>query len=254
MSEITNINLLKFVRDCTFLYGKEVVESRALPDYRDGLKPVHRRVLWTMYKLNLKYNSGYKKSARVVGDCIGKYHPHGDMSCYSTMVNMALSPEKLIDGQGNWGDYEGEGVTKGAAASRYTECRLTKYSDTFLLDPDYIAVTPMISNYDGEYIEPVILPAKLPNLLINGSEGIAVGCISNVPSFTQQSITELVKIALLKKITPNDCLNLKFNFSWGGNNCNSNKELKEFYKTGKGKLSFIPEYTLKNNILTISHA
>ena len=154
-------------------YAMSVIVGRALPDVRDGLKPVHRRVLYSMNEMGLKYNKAYKKSARVVGDVLGKYHPHGDTAVYDTLVRMVQDfslRKPLIDGQGNFGSIDGDS----AAAMRYTECRLQRISDEMLGDLDKDTVK-MIPNYDGSLMEPSVLPAKLPALLVNGSAGIAVG-------------------------------------------------------------------------------
>ena len=161
-------------------YAMSVIVGRALPDVRDGLKPVHRRVLYSMNEMGLKYNKAYKKSARVVGDVLGKYHPHGDTAVYDTLVRMVQDfslRKPLIDGQGNFGSIDGDS----AAAMRYTECRLQKISEEMLGDLDKDTVK-MIPNYDGSLLEPSVLPAKLPALLVNGSSGIAVGMATNIPT------------------------------------------------------------------------
>ncbi|TXI12357.1 MAG: DNA gyrase subunit A [Polynucleobacter sp.] len=160
-------------------YAMSVIVGRALPDVRDGLKPVHRRVLYAMHELNNDWNRAYKKSARIVGDVIGKYHPHGDLAVYDTIVRMAQDFSlryMLVDGQGNFGSVDGDN----AAAMRYTEIRLAKIAHQLLddLDKETVDFGP---NYDGSEKEPLILPAKIPNLLINGSSGIAVGMATNIP-------------------------------------------------------------------------
>jgi len=160
-------------------YAMSVIVGRALPDVRDGLKPVHRRVLFAMYELNNDWNRAYKKSARIVGDVIGKYHPHGDSAVYDTIVRMAQDFSlryMLVDGQGNFGSVDGDN----AAAMRYTEIRLRKIAHELLADLDKETVD-FGPNYDGSEQEPLILPAKVPNLLINGSSGIAVGMATNIP-------------------------------------------------------------------------
>ncbi len=160
-------------------YAMSVIVGRALPDVRDGLKPVHRRVLFAMYELNNDWNRAYKKSARIVGDVIGKYHPHGDSAVYDTIVRMAQDFSlryMLVDGQGNFGSVDGDN----AAAMRYTEIRLRKIAHDLLADLDKETVD-FGPNYDGSEQEPLILPAKVPNLLINGSSGIAVGMATNIP-------------------------------------------------------------------------
>ncbi len=160
-------------------YAMSVIIGRALPDVRDGLKPVHRRTLYAMHDLGNYYNQAYKKSARVVGDVIGKYHPHGDQSVYDTIVRMAQDfslRQVLVDGQGNFGSLDGDP----AAAMRYTEVRMTRLAGELLADLDKETVD-FVENYDGSLEEPTVLPAKFPNLLVNGSSGIAVGMATNIP-------------------------------------------------------------------------
>ena len=160
-------------------YAMSVIVGRALPDVRDGLKPVHRRVLFAMHELNNDWNKAYKKSARVVGDVIGKYHPHGDTAVYDTIVRMAQDFSlryMLVDGQGNFGSVDGDN----AAAMRYTEVRMARIGHELLADIDKETVD-FGPNYDGSEQEPLILPARIPNLLINGSSGIAVGMATNIP-------------------------------------------------------------------------
>src|SRR6266566_3475360 len=160
-------------------YAMSVIVGRALPDIRDGLKPVHRRVLYTMQLLGLAFNRGYKKSARVVGDCMGKFHPHGDSAIYETLVRMVQDFSlryPLVDGQGNFGSVDGDP----AAAMRYTEARLARIAASLLEDIDKETVD-FKDNYDGNEVEPEVLPARVPNLLINGSSGIAVGMATNIP-------------------------------------------------------------------------
>ncbi len=160
-------------------YAMSVIIGRALPDIRDGLKPVHRRVLYSMRELGNEYNKAYKKSARIVGDVIGKYHPHGDTAVYDTIVRMAQDFSlryPLVDGQGNFGSVDGDSP----AAMRYTEIRLTRLAHEFMEDLDKETVD-FIPNYDGSLTEPTVLPTSVPNLLINGSSGIAVGMATNIP-------------------------------------------------------------------------
>ena len=160
-------------------YAMSVIVSRALPDVRDGLKPVHRRILFAMQDMGMRYNSPYKKSARIVGEVLGKYHPHGDSSVYDAMVRMAQDFSmryRLVDGQGNFGSVDDDPP----AAMRYTEARLTRIADELLLDIDKDTVD-FVPNFDESLKEPSVLPARLPNLLINGSSGIAVGMATNIP-------------------------------------------------------------------------
>jgi len=168
-------------------YAMSVIVGRAIPDIRDGLKPVHRRALYAMSDLGNRWNRPYKKSARIVGDIIGKYHPHGDTAAYDTVVRMAQDFSMrypLIDGQGNFGSVDGDPP----AAMRYTEIRMEKLADELLADLDKDTVD-FIPNYDGSLEEPVVLPARIPTLLLNGSSGIAVGLTTNVPP---HNLTELI--------------------------------------------------------------
>ena len=169
-------------------YAMSVIVGRALPDVRDGLKPVHRRVLFAMHESNTVWNRPYVKCARVVGDVLGKYHPHGDSATYEALVRMVQEFSlryPLIDGQGNFGSVDGDG----AAAYRYTECRLQKIAAEMLADIDRETVD-FVPNYDGKEMEPSVLPARLPNLLVNGSSGIAVGMATNIPP---HNLTEVVE-------------------------------------------------------------
>src|SRR6188472_4301134 len=160
-------------------YAMSVIVSRALPDVRDGLKPVHRRVLYTMHEMGLSSTASYRKCAAIVGEVMGKYHPHGDQALYDALVRLAQDFSMrypLVDGQGNFGSVDGDS----AAAMRYTEARLTGIAAEMLADIDKETVD-FVDNYDGTQKQPSVLPAKLPNLLINGSSGIAVGMATNIP-------------------------------------------------------------------------
>jgi len=175
-------------------YAMSVIISRALPDVRDGLKPVHRRILYAMHDMNILHNSSHKKSARVVGEVLGKYHPHGDSSVYDAMVRLAQDfsmRHPLIDGQGNFGSIDNDPP----AAMRYTEVRLTEIAEQMLQDIDKDTVDFM-PNFDDSLKEPVVLPTKLPNLLVNGSSGIAVGMATSIPPHNLgevcQAITYLI--------------------------------------------------------------
>src|ERR1700733_7628439 len=177
--ETLPISLEEEMRRSYLDYAMSVIVGRALPDVRDGLKPVHRRALYSMHELNNDWNRAYKKSARIVGDVIGKYHPHGDQSLYDTIVRMAQDFSlryPLIDGQGNFGSVDGDN----AAAMRYTEIRMAKIAHELLADLDKETVD-FGPNYDGSEREPLVLPSKFPNLLVNGSSGIAVGMATNIP-------------------------------------------------------------------------
>ena len=173
------INIEEAMKSAYIDYSMSVIVSRALPDVRDGLKPVHRRVLFGMSELGLRSNSKYKKSAFIVGEVLGKYHPHGDSSVYDTMVRMAQEWSlryMLVDGQGNFGSIDGDSP----AAMRYTEARLKKISEEMVEDLDKDTVDFQL-NYDDSIKEPTVLPTKIPSLLVNGASGIAVGMATNMP-------------------------------------------------------------------------
>ncbi len=193
--ETIPVSLEEEMRRSYLDYAMSVIVGRALPDVRDGLKPVHRRVLFAMHELNNDWNKAYKKSARVVGDVIGKYHPHGDTAVYDTIVRMAQNFSlryPLVDGQGNFGSVDGDN----AAAMRYTEIRMAKIAHELLADLDKETVD-FGPNYDGAEHEPLILPAKFPNLLVNGSSGIAVGMATNIPPHNLNEIVDAC-LAVLK--------------------------------------------------------
>lgn len=186
--ETLPVSLEEEMRRSYLDYAMSVIVGRALPDARDGLKPVHRRVLFAMHELNNDWNRPYKKSARIVGDVIGKYHPHGDRAVYDTIVRMAQDfslRHMLVDGQGNFGSVDGDS----AAAMRYTEIRLSKIAHEMLADIDKQTVD-FGPNYDGSESEPLVLPARLPNLLVNGSAGIAVGMATNIPPHNLNEVVD----------------------------------------------------------------
>jgi DNA gyrase subunit A len=176
---VEDINIEDSIKGSYLDYSMSVIVGRALPDARDGLKPVHRRILFAMNELNLSHRAAYKKSARIVGDVIGKYHPHGDNSVYDALVRMAQEfsmREPIVDGQGNFGSIDGDN----AAAMRYTEARMSKIAEELLRDIDKDTVD-FVPNYDDSMREPDVLPSRIPNLLLNGSSGIAVGMATNIP-------------------------------------------------------------------------
>ena len=177
--KIVDVEINKEVRKAFLDYSMSVIVSRALPDVRDGLKPVHRRILYTMFENNLYPDRAYRKCADTVGTVLGRYHPHGDASVYDAMVRLAQTFSMrytLVDGHGNFGTVDGDP----AAAYRYTESRMSKISMKMLQDIDKDTVD-FASNYDDRLKEPVVLPARYPNLLVNGSSGIAVGMATNIP-------------------------------------------------------------------------
>jgi DNA gyrase subunit A len=186
------VNIIDEMRTSYLDYAMSVIIGRALPDARDGLKPVHRRVLHAMNEMGNTYNKPYKKSARIVGDVIGKYHPHGQDAAYDTIVRMVQDFSlryPLIDGQGNFGSVDGDN----AGAMRYTEVRMSRLADEMLADIDKETVD-FVPNYDSSLQEPVVLPARFPNLLVNGSSGIAVGMATNVPP---HNLTEIINATIL---------------------------------------------------------
>src|SRR5690625_622439 len=181
------INIEDEMKSAYIDYSMSVIVSRALPDVRDGLKPVHRRVLFGMHELGVRSNGAYKKSARIVGEVLGKYHPHGDSSVYDTMVRMAQEWSLrylLVDGQGNYGSVDGDAP----AAMRYTEARMRKISEEMLADIEKETVDHVL-NFDDTIEEPTVLPTKIPNLLVNGASGIAVGMATNM---APHNLTEVI--------------------------------------------------------------
>ena len=218
-------------------YAMSVIIARALPDARDGLKPVQRRVLYDMHELGIRYDKPYRKSARIVGDTMGKYHPHGDSSIYDALVVMTQDFKKgmpLIDGHGNFGNIEGDG----AAAMRYTEARLEKVTqEAFLADLDK-NVVDFVPNFDETEKEPSVLPVKIPNLLVNGSEGIAVGMATSIPPHNLGEVADAVKAYMQNEEITTEGL-MKYikgpDFPTGGIVTNKD-ELLEIYETGVGKI------------------
>jgi DNA gyrase subunit A len=218
-------------------YALSVITSRALPDVRDGLKPVQRRILFTMWQQNLTADAKHRKCAKVVGDVMGNYHPHGDSALYETLVRMAQPFSlryPLVDGSGNFGSLDGDS----AAAMRYTECRLARISDEILTEIDQSTVH-FRPNYDGTRTEPVVLPSRIPNLLINGATGIAVGMATNIPPHNLNEVCT----ALIKLLDNPDLSSVQLcryvkgpDFPTGGQMLNSPEELKEIYKTGSGAI------------------
>jgi DNA gyrase subunit A len=218
-------------------YALSVITSRALPDVRDGLKPVQRRILYTMWQQNLTADTKHRKCAKVVGDVMGSFHPHGDAALYETLVRMAQPFSlryPLVEGSGNFGSLDGDG----AAAMRYTECRLAPISNEMLseIEQDTVRFRP---NYDGTKTEPVVLPARIPNLLVNGATGIAVGMATNIPPHHLGEVCT----ALIKLIDNEDIGNAQLcryikgpDFPTGGQILNSPDELKELYRTGSGTI------------------
>lgn len=234
--ETLPISLEEEMRRSYLDYAMSVIVGRALPDVRDGLKPVHRRVLFAMHELNNDWNRAYKKSARIVGDVIGKYHPHGDLAVYDTIVRLAQDFSMrymLVDGQGNFGSIDGDG----AAAMRYTEVRLAKISHEMLADIDQETVD-FVPNYDGSELEPALLPSRLPNLLVNGSSGIAVGMATNIPP---HNLAEVVDGCLYCLSHPDCTVDDLFEFIPApdfptGGIIYGMSGVREGYRTGRGRV------------------
>ena len=202
VDKIVTIDINDEMRKCYIDYAMSVIVARALPDVRDGLKPVQRRILFSMNEMNLDPNKGYRKSARIVGDTMGKYHPHGDSSIYQAMVRMAQNFSMrymLVDGHGNFGSVDGYG----AAASRYTEARMSKITAELLSDIDKDTVD-FVPNYDENEKEPTVLPARIPNLLVNGSSGIAVGMATNIPPHNMLEVINGVVCMIENRIEDKD--------------------------------------------------
>src|SRR5258707_1425775 len=221
-------------------YAMSVIVARALPDARDGLKPVHRRILYAMQDMGLRYNTSYKKSARIVGEVLGKYHPHGDTAVYDAMARMAQEFSMrypLVDGQGNFGSIDGDSP----AAMRYTEARLARIADELLQDLNMNTVD-WVDNFDGSLQEPEVLPARLPNLLLNGASGIAVGMATNIPPHNLREIAAAISFMIdnydrFDEISVDDLM--KFvtapDFPTGAVIVGG-EELREVYATGRGRL------------------
>lgn len=236
-NNITSINLEEEVKKSYLDYAMSVIVGRALPDVRDGLKPVHRRILFAMHILGNNWNKNYKKSARIVGDVIGKYHPHGDSAVYETIVRMAQSFSlryTLIDGQGNFGSIDGDP----AAAMRYTEIRMTKIAHEILADLEKETVDFTL-NYDETEKIPTIMPSKIPNLLINGSSGIAVGMATNIPP---HNLNEIINGCLAYINNKNIDIKNLMKYIPGPDFptsaiINGTDEIKQAYETGQGKIN-----------------
>jgi len=230
----TQVNIEAEMRKSYMDYAMSVIVGRALPDARDGLKPVHRRILYAMHDMGLQQNKTYKKSARVVGDVIGKYHPHGDTAVYDTIVRMAQDfslRNPLVDGQGNFGSMDGDSP----AAMRYTEVRMTKIASELLSDLDKDTVD-FVPNYDETMHEPAVLPAKVPNLLLNGSSGIAVGMATNIPPHNLAELVDgLIAITDNPEISIDELIKLipGPDFPTGGF-INGRDGIISAYKTGRG--------------------
>ncbi len=217
-------------------YAMSVIIGRALPDVRDGLKPVHRRVLYAMYDMGNSWNNPYKKSARLVGDVIGKYHPHGDVAVYDTIVRMAQHFSMrylLVDGQGNFGSVDGDPP----AAMRYTEIRMAQMAGEILSDIEKETVD-FVPNYDDSLNEPTVLPSRIPNLLINGGSGIAVGMATNIPPHNLGEVVDGL-VAMVEK--PDISVDELINYIPGpdfptGAYIHGRETIRQAYRTGRGSI------------------
>ena len=255
---IRQVNIDQEMRDAYLDYAMSVIVSRAIPDARDGLKPVHRRILYAMYDMGMRADSPYKKSARIVGEVLGKYHPHGDAAVYETMVRLAQSFSMrymLVDGQGNFGSVDGDG----AAAMRYTEARMAQIGEELLVDIGKDTVN-FEENFDGSLTEPVVLPASIPNLLVNGSSGIAVGMSTNIPPHNLGEVCDALVYMLsnwdkLEDITVEELMAFVKgpDFPTGGlvyRHQDGQQEdegtLKSAYATGRGKVTIRAKVHIEN--------
>ena len=236
---IEPISLSEAAQDRYLNYSLSVITSRALPDVRDGLKPVQRRILYAMDQQGLNFNAKHRKCATVVGDVMGKYHPHGDMAIYDALVRMAQPFSlrmPLIDGSGNFGSIDGDN----AAAMRYTECRMSALANEVLTDLG-ANIVPFKPNYDGSHREPVVLPTRVPNMLVNGATGIAVGMATNIPPHNLgevcRALLKLLNDPEIKdyQLVANDAVQGP-DFPTGGQVINTKEELREIYRTGQGSL------------------
>ena len=246
LEKISSISLIEEMKKSYLDYAMSVIVSRALPDARDGLKPVHRRILYAMNESGYNYNKSYKKSARIVGEVMGKYHPHGDSAIYDSMVRMCQSFSmrlELVDGQGNFGSLDGDPP----AAMRYTEARLAKISERMVNDLEKQTIS-FQENYDDTTIEPSVLPAQFPNLLVNGAGGIAVGMATSIPPHNLGEVIDgtlaliknkNIKIKELMKFIPGP------DFPTGGVIIGKDI-IKQGYKTGRGSFKIRGEIKVEN--------
>ena len=233
-------------------YSKYIIQDRAIPDVRDGLKPVQRRILFSMYKEKNTYDKPYKKSARAVGDVMGKYHPHGDSSIYDAIVRMSQDWKMrapFVDMQGNNGSIDGDSP----AASRYTEARLSKIAGEMLRDIDKETVT-FAPNYDDTLMEPTVLPSKFPNLLVNGTTGISAGYATNIPP---HNLGEVIDGVIYRIDNPNSRLDTIMNYIKGpdfptGGIASGLSGIKQAYETGRGKIIITAKTSIEKNKIIIT--
>ena len=245
-TNLVPINIEEEMRRSYLDYSMSVIIGRALPDARDGLKPVHRRVLYTMSEMGLEYNKKYTKCAKVVGQAMGVYHPHGDSAIYDTLVRMAQPftlRYPLVDGQGNFGSVDGDPP----AAMRYTECRMERLAGELLADIDMETVD-FVPNYDESTLEPAVLPTRFPNLIVNGSSGIAVGMATNIPP---HNLTEVVNAAIALVNNPNAGLAEVLKHVQGpdfptGGFLYGKGGIAQAYKTGRGRFMMRARVAMEN--------
>ncbi len=240
IGSVRPVNINEEMRGSFLDYAMSVIVARALPDARDGLKPVHRRILYAMYDMGIRANSQYKKSARIVGEVLGKYHPHGDVAVYDSMARMAQDFSlryPLVDGQGNFGSVDGDSP----AAMRYTEARLARIAEELLTDIDANTVE-FTDNYDGTQQEPTVLPARLPNMLLNGASGIAVGMATNIPPHNLRELAAAIAFLIdrydqIEEVTVDELINFVKGPDFPtGATVIAGDELKEAYATGRGRV------------------
>lgn len=253
VESIRDVELLKFARRKYKNYGLAVLEDRAFPDYRDGLNPVNRRILFSAYELGIRSNAKHVKSARIVGDVLGRFHPHGDASVYDALVKMTNTRTAVptFDGDGNWGTLSG----KSAAAMRYTECRLSKFADDIVFNKFYMPAVDYVPNFDGSGREPLLLPTLLPMALLNGRFGIAPGATTNIPVCEFKSVLKTLHLVFSgEELTPKFLYkNLKFRSTYGGHERQVTGEARDARRsvftstTGKVTLYSNVEYNAKTN-------
>ena len=243
MDNITDVEYSELMDQSYINYSMSVITDRAVPDVRDGLKPVQRRVLYDMYKQHLNHNKPYKKCAKIVGDVLGRFHPHGEQSAYDALVVMSQPWKRNIcpvDGHGNFGSVEGDS----AAAMRYTEARLSEIAEECYLSDLDKPIVPMIPNFDNTEMEPGVLPCLIPNILISGAEGIAVGMTTKIPT---HNLGEVIDAALQYLDNPNSRLSTLMRHLPGpdfpsGGIITTPEGIIELYETGKGRFKLRGEY------------
>ena len=251
LKKIYDYSLEEIMGDRFGKYSKYIIQDRAIPDVRDGLKPVQRRILYSMYKERNTFDKPYKKSARAVGDVMGKYHPHGDSSIYEAIVRMSQDwkmKEPFVDMQGNNGSIDGDS----AAASRYTEARLSKIANEMLMDIDKDTVI-MSPNYDDTLLEPTVLPSRFPNLLVNGTTGISAGYATNIPP---HNLGEVIDATIYRIDNPNSTLDDIMNYIKGpdfptGAIIEGIDGIRSAYETGRGKIMIKSKVSIEKNKIII---